>query len=140
VTVLGSLDRRTLLKMFDINAIGPLMVIKQAVKLMNDSPAFIINVSSDRASLANAMSNSNANYGNKASKAALNMLTKVMVFDLPKNVSVLAVHPGGVHTNMNPNGSLQPRQAAAKIHRIIQNWGLKLNGQFVYNDGSIHQP
>jgi NAD(P)-dependent dehydrogenase (short-subunit alcohol dehydrogenase family) len=138
VTRLDSLDRKALMKMFDVNAIGPLMTIKYALALMKSGQAFIINISSDRASAANVMNDSNANYGYKASKAALNMLTKVLVFDMPKNVSVMAVHPGGVRTNMNPNGSLEPVQAAAKIYGIIRNWDPKLNGQFVHNDGSIY--
>jgi NAD(P)-dependent dehydrogenase (short-subunit alcohol dehydrogenase family) len=138
VTTLDSLDRRALAKMFDVNAISPLMVIKHSIKLMTGASAFIINISSDRASFTNAMNDSNANYGYKASKAALNMLSKVLVFDLPKNVSVVAVHPGGVNTNMNPNGRLEPQQAAAKICQIIENWEPKLNGQFVHNDGSIY--
>lgn len=124
--------------MFDVNAVSPLMVSKQCVRLMKNDPAFIINISSDRASFKNAMVDSNANYGYKASKAALNMLSKVLVFGLPKNVSVVAVHPGGVRTEMNPGGALEPRPAAAKIHGIIENWDSGLNGQFVYNDGSLH--
>jgi NAD(P)-dependent dehydrogenase (short-subunit alcohol dehydrogenase family) len=138
VTKLDSLTREALLRMFDVNAVSLLIVIKHSIGLMTDNPAFIINVSSDRASFTNAMNDSNANYGYKASKAALNMLSKVLVFDLPKNVHVVAVHPGSVHTNMNPNGTLEPAQAAAKIYQIIENWDPELNGRFVYNDGSIY--
>ena len=138
VTRLDSLDRQALLKMFDVNAVGPLMVVKHAIELMKNDPAYIINISSERASYENAMHDSHANYGYKASKAALNMLSKVLVFDLPKNVSVVAVHPGGVRTNMNPNGAFEPKQAATKIHKIIENWDPELNGKYVYNDGSLH--
>jgi NAD(P)-dependent dehydrogenase (short-subunit alcohol dehydrogenase family) len=139
VTVLNSLDRQSLIKMFDVNTISPVMVVKRCLPLMSGPRAFIINISSDRAFLANALDDSNANYGYKASKAALNMMTKVMAFDLPKNVSVVAVHPGGVRTNMNPGGSLEPARAASKIYRIIENWDPKLNGRFVRNDGSLYE-
>jgi NAD(P)-dependent dehydrogenase (short-subunit alcohol dehydrogenase family) len=122
--------------MFDVNAVAPLMVIKEAIPLMKGNPAIIVNISSDRASYANALNDSNANYGYKASKAALNMLTKALTFDLPENVNVIAVHPGGVRTDMNPNGSLEPYQAAEKIYQIIENWRPEMNGLFVHNDGS----
>ena len=64
------------------------------------------------------------------------MFTNVMVFDLPKNVSAVAVHPGWVHSNMSPAGNLEPAEAAAKIYQIVANWDPKTNGQFVGNDGS----
>lgn len=136
VTQLNTLDRHLLLKMFDVNSISPLMVVKNCISLMKTDPSFIINISSDRASFENVANDSSANYGYKASKAALNMLTRAMVFDLPENVHVIAVHPGGVHTNMNPNGSIEPRQAAQNIYGIVQNWNPKLNGRFVHSDGS----
>lgn len=138
VTKIRSLDRQSMLKMFNINSLSPLMVTKCLLPLMKGSNCFIINISSDRASFQNAMNDTNANYGYKASKAALNMLNKVLVFDLPRNVSVVAVHPGSVNTNMNPNGSLKPVEAAQKICQIIAKWNPKLNGQFVRNDGSIY--
>jgi NAD(P)-dependent dehydrogenase (short-subunit alcohol dehydrogenase family) len=136
VSQLNSLERQLLLKMFDVNAVGPLMVIKQAISLMTARQAFIINISSDRASFANVMNDKAANYGYKASKAALNMFTKALLFDLPKNVAVIAVHPGGVRTDMNPNGVLEPREAAENIYQIVQNWQPQMNGLFVHNDGS----
>jgi NAD(P)-dependent dehydrogenase (short-subunit alcohol dehydrogenase family) len=136
VTRLDTLDRAMMLKMFDINSVSPLMMAKYALKLMKNDSAFIINISSDRGSFENAMNDSIANYGYKASKAALNMVTKVLVFDLPKNVNVVAVHPGWVRSNMSPVGTLQPDQAAAKIYKIIADWNPKMNGRFVHNDGS----
>lgn len=137
VSELDSLDRQSLLKMFDINAVSPIILLKHTVKLMTGPQAFVINISSDRASLDSAMVDNFANYGYKASKIALNMMTKVAQFDLPKNVSIIAVHPGGVHTNMNPGGQLEPVEAAAKICEIIAQWRPELNGQFVNNDGTI---
>lgn len=138
VTHLSSLNRQSLLKMFDINALGLLMVAKQALKLMTKPNTFIINISSNRASLQQAGNDSSASYGYKVSKAALNMSTKAMLFDLPNNVSVIAVHPGGVHTDMNPAGSLEPEEAASRIYEIVQNWDSKLNGNFVKNDGALY--
>lgn len=138
VTDLKSLNRELLIKMFNVNALGPLMLIKAAVPLLANRGGFIINISSNRGSIAEAARNDNGNYGYKASKAGLNMFTKSLIVDLPKNVYVAAVHPGGVHTKINPKGDLEPREAASKIYKIVENWKPEFNGAFLNNDGSLH--
>jgi len=137
VSDLNTLDRDYLLKMFNINAISPLMVIKQIVTLMARG-GYIINISSARASFKLAESDGRANYGYKASKAALNMLTQALVLDLPSNVFAIAVHPGNVQTDMNPGGSVKPTQAAAMIYESVIKNAENINGKFVKNDGSPH--
>lgn len=137
VSRLNSLDRGLLLKMFDVNAVSPLMVIKSALPLMNRG-GYIINISSVRASFELAESDNQPNYGYKASKTALNMLTRALVFDLPDNVFVLAVHPGNVNTDMNPGGVIEPLEAAKQIYDSVIKNTPKLNGKFIKNDGTIH--
>lgn len=134
LTVLSEVSREALLRMFDINTVGPLMVAKYFVPLMTDD-SFIINISSDRASFENE--NTNANYGYRASKVALNMFTQCLLFDLPKNVSTFAVHPGWVKTDLNPNGVISPTESAQKILHILDAWKPTMNGGYLDTDGSV---
>lgn len=133
VGVLKHLDRSALRTMFDVNAIGPLMLVKAAVPLMSEPGSFIINISSDRASFQNE--NTIGNYGYRGSKVTLNMFTQCLLLDLPKNVSTFAVHPGWVKTDMNPNGVLTPHESASKILAILDTWKPAMNGAYLDNDG-----
>lgn len=134
---LAQLDRATLQLMFDINATSPIMVTQAAVPLMTNPGSFIINISSDRASFATV--GAGGNYGYHASKIALNMFTRCLLADLPSNISVFAVHPGWVHTDMSPQGPIEPTDAASRVLGILKSWRPELNGQFLNNDGSLHE-
>lgn len=138
VTKLHSLDRQILLKMFDINTVSPLMLVKKFLPLLKSDPSFIINVSSDRASYHDEYENTDGNYGYRASKIALNMFTFCSLFDLPKNVKTFAVHPGGVRTDMNPEGEDDPKGQAKKMIAITENWHDDFNGKFLRYDGTLY--
>lgn len=135
VTKLTKLDRKILLEMFNVNTISPIMMVKKFIALLKSDPSFIINISSNRASFADS-TNTSGNYGYRASKAALNMMTLASLYDLPQNVKTFAVHPGNVKTDMNPEGSQSPRVQAEKIVGITLNWNDKNNGKFLKPDGS----
>lgn len=132
VTQLSDLDRDALMRMFAVNTISPLMVMKYMAPLMT-SQGSIINISSQRASFADE--NSNANYGYRASKVALNMFTFCSLHDLPSNIQTFAVHPGNVKTDMNPRGELSPQESARSILHILDNWQPTMNGNFLNYDG-----
>ena len=112
---LNALDRESLLKMFNVNSISPMMVIKFFLPLLHSTPSFVINITSARSSYKDEYPNTNGNYGYRASKAALNMMTFSSLFDLPKNVKTFVVHPGGVKTDMNPTGEHDPIEQAKKL-------------------------
>jgi NAD(P)-dependent dehydrogenase (short-subunit alcohol dehydrogenase family) len=135
LTVLSEVRREALLTMFDINSVGSLIVTKYFVPLMTNENSFIINISSDRASFENE--NTNANYGYRSSKVALNMFTQCLLFDLPKNISTFAVHPGWVKTDLNPYGVISPAESAQKILHILAMWKPALNGAYLDTDGSL---
>lgn len=131
VNNLESLSREHLLKMFNINAISPIMITKYFLNLLKGEPSFIINISSCRASYHGEMVDRNPNYGYKASKAALNMFTYNLTRELPKNVKTFAVHPGDMKTDMNPDGPQSSKLQAKRILRIIDNWKEENNGLFL---------
>ncbi len=133
---LTSLDRQTLQKIFDINTISPMMVLKNFLPLLSCDPSYVINISSGRASYHDENENTNGNYGYRASKTALNMLTFCSVFDLPKNVRTFTVHPGSVKTDMNPAGKSLPFDQARMIVDITNNWNEAFNGRFLRFDGT----
>jgi len=135
VSSLASLDRSKLANMFNVNTISPLIITKKFYSLMKNDPSFIVNISSCRASFHDPYESKNANYGYRASKIALNMLVHDLIKELPQNTKVFAVHPGDVHTDMNPKGTDEPREQASKIIAITQNWKEEFNGKFLNYDG-----
>lgn len=138
VSTLQQLDRSSLLTMFSINSIAPMLVIKTFLPLLTSTPSFVINISSCRASYHDEYSNSSGNYGYRGSKIALNMFTFGSVQDLPANVLTFAVHPGGVKSDMNPTGNHMPYDQAKQIIAITANWDDKFNGQFLRFDGNLY--
>lgn len=135
---LGKLSSGALLKMFEINSVSPLIILQELLPLMNVDPSYCINISSARGSLyTDETENSSGNYGYRASKTALSMLTRASVFDLPKNIRTFSVHPGLVRTDMNPTGNISPKESAEKILAITQNWNDELQGKFLRNDGTV---
>lgn len=135
---LGNLDRASLLNMFNVNTISPLIILKTFSPILKATPSFVVNISSARGSYNDENPNTNGNYGYRASKTALNMMTHCALFDLPKNIKIYAVHPGNVHTDMNPAGENDPLTQAEKIISISENWKDELNGKFLRFDGGVY--
>ncbi len=139
VTLLQDLDRESLLNMISINTIAPLLMVKTYLPLlMKAEKSFVVNVSSCRASYHDEIPNTSANYGYRASKTALNMMTFCSLTDLPTNIKTYAVHPGSVKTDMNPVGTDMPYDQAQKILAIAQNWKDEFNGKFLRYDGTLY--
>jgi NAD(P)-dependent dehydrogenase (short-subunit alcohol dehydrogenase family) len=138
VTELNHLDRESMLKMFDVNSVSPMLVLKECMQLLNDDPSYVINISSDRASFHDEYVNSDGNYGYRVSKIALNMLTFCSLYDLPENVRIFAVHPGNIKTDMNPDGTQDAYVHAGKMIGITKNWNEEYNGKYLRFDGSLY--
>ena len=134
VNNLDKINRKSLLHMFNVNAVGPIILISYALPILNTQGCFVINISSGRTSFEN--DSPTGNYGYRASKIALNMLTKATTIDLPAGVKTFSVHPGLVHTDMYPQGAMEPIEAARKIIDITQSWDDSKNGAFLDNDGN----
>lgn len=140
VSKLSSIDRESMLKMFDVNTVSPLILVKHFLPLLEkSSQSFVINVSSCRASYHDEFANNNPNYGYSSSKIALNMITSRLVKELPENIQTFAVHPGDITSTMNPEGDSEPRLQAKKIIEITDNWRSELNGEFLRYDGTFYR-
>ena len=116
---------------FKINCIAVLELSKISI---NDKLEQIVNISSQMGSI---FSNDSGNYYiYKTTKASLNMITKLMSFDLEKkNVIVFAVDPGNVKTKLNSGGYLDPKVSVSNILDLIQEQNKELNGCFLSLDG-----
>ena len=86
---------------FAVNATAPLLLARDLLPLFTD-PALVVNISSSLGSIGMNVEEGGGGtpgglYPYRASKAALNMITRSMAHDFRhKNVSAIAMHPGWV--------------------------------------------
>ena len=74
-------------------------------------------------------------YGYRASKAALNMVTKGLSLDLAP-IPVLALHPGMVATDMvGGRGDVSADEAVRRMLLVIDELNSDRSGTFVHRDG-----
>ena len=79
-------------------------------------------------------------YSYNSSKAALNMLTRMLAFELEaKGIAVICILPGWVQTDMGgASADLTPVESAAGILRVIDKVTLVENGRFYTYAGDEH--
>lgn len=98
----------------DVNAIGPLRVLKYFLHLLDTGPRkMVVNISSEAGSIADCQRD--AWYAYCMSKAALNMASMILQNYLrEKGVKVLAVHPGWMRTRMGGEDAKYDTQESAR--------------------------
>ena len=121
---------------FAVNSTGPMLMAKHLIKLLkcSENPK-IVNISSLSGSISR-VSGFSGLYSYKASKAALNMLTKILSSELKDaGIIVAALHPGVMKTEMNGNdGDITPEESSMKIRSIIEKLKMKDSASFIdYN-------
>jgi NAD(P)-dependent dehydrogenase (short-subunit alcohol dehydrogenase family) len=111
-TVLGA-DARAVRQTFAVNAFGAWMMVRALAPALRQGGR-IVNVSSGMGSLADM---GPGEFGYRASKAALNVLTVVLAQELaPRGIMVNSVCPGWVRTDMGgPNATRSIPEGAAGI-------------------------
>jgi NAD(P)-dependent dehydrogenase (short-subunit alcohol dehydrogenase family) len=133
---LGRLDAETMLHTFHVNAVGPMLVSQAFLELLRsgDDPK-IVNISSQLGSLTRK--SSGGRYSYCSSKAALNMLTRALAFDLRSDgIVVLAMHPGWVRTDMGGSGApVAPAESAQGIQRVADGLTMSDSGAFYTYQG-----
>ena len=91
---LKSLNFNTLQEQLDVNSLGPLKVTLALMPLMQKNTKIVM-ITSRLGSIAST--SEPTNYGYRASKAALNMISKTLSIELkPKEIAVGIFHPGYV--------------------------------------------
>jgi NAD(P)-dependent dehydrogenase (short-subunit alcohol dehydrogenase family) len=91
----------------------------------------LVNISSDAGSIK--LNNQGNAYIYRASKTALNSITKNMSLDLNArfNTIIFAIDPGNVQSGMNPGGQIKSEVCANLIIDLMSSNVQTLNGKFV---------
>ncbi|MCJ1243395.1 hypothetical protein MMC30_000592 [Trapelia coarctata] len=127
-------------KTFATNTFGPLLLTQHLLpNLLASSSPRIYNVSSRVGSIAD--NSTGGSYAYRASKAALNSISKSMAVDLKeKGVVVLMLHPGIVKTGLDPTshgaeGAVEPELAARELWAVCKAKGMEGTGRFWHRTG-----
>jgi len=120
------------------NVMGAMQVIPQIAPMVQETKGVIACISSIMGSLQETSSGSAALY--RVSKAALNMVVRSTQAEQP-DITVLAIHPGWVQTDMGgAQAPLTPEQSANSLrqtlNRILEQRDPKHRGAFLNHDGS----
>lgn len=130
---LGELRQEDLCKTFLVNSIAPLMMVEGALPFLNQgAPSIVVNLSSDNGSMSRK--NRKGKYGYSASKAALNMMTKILSVELrDQGIIVVSLHPGWVQTTMTrkENAPLAPAESISGLIQVIESLDMKDSGRFL---------
>lgn len=126
----GQVKEATLLDSFRTNASGPFLLTQSLAPWLKDG-AKIANLSSILASLAVTDAFSTPSY--RISKAAQNMATRLMAAALAdRRITVLALHPGWVQTEMGGDGASVPAaESALGLLGVIDAATLQDSGRFL---------
>lgn len=112
---LDKLTREHLLHEFNIDSISPMMVTKALIDNLTSVKGSVVNISSLLGSIGDA--GIAKSYAYRSSKAALNMMTKVLSLEMKDRLEfVIAFHPGFVATDMvgGPREGAIPAEEAAR--------------------------
>ncbi len=133
---LKTLDFDKMLKTFDVNSVGPMRLTQALLpNIKKGKEKKIINITSQLGSIEN---NSGGMYSYRASKAALNQLTKTTASEVRGDqIIVLALHPGWVRTDMGgPGGNYSPEQSVIRMIKVIDEAGIGKSGDFLDLSGN----
>ncbi|MGC9398912.1 MAG: SDR family oxidoreductase [Anaerolineae bacterium] len=133
---LERLDPHAMLRTYHVNCVGPVMMVQRALHLLRrgEGPK-IVNLSSRLGSLTLKQRGGTYSYG--SSKAALNMLTRTLAFDLrSEGMVVVSLHPGWVQTDMGgEEAPLTPSESVQGARQVIEGLTLEQSGGFYTWEG-----
>lgn len=139
---LGDLDPAALQALFAANTIGPALLLKHFVPLLDRQRALLAMLSARVGSIGD--NRLGGWYGYRASKAALNMLLATAAIELRRSqpaTVVVALHPGTVATPLSaPFRSAEAARpaalAAAQMLQVLDGLQSADSGSFVAWDGA----
>lgn len=130
------MDPERALDMLRVNAVAPVVVAQSFLPLLaaGNRPR-IVNVSSGAGSLT--QKTDGGLYSYSASKAALNMYTRTLAWDLrPRGIIVIALDPGWVKSDMGgPGAAIEPEESARAVVPLIDGLTLEQTGGFFHYQG-----
>lgn len=135
---LGELTAERSLETLHINAIAPILLAQSFMDMLIASKnGRIVNLSTSMSSITRTVSGA---YDYRASKAALNMYTRVLAQDIqPFGVIAIVINPGWVKTDMGGQSApLNIEESAKGIIKVVDGLKADDNGKFFQWDGSEH--
>ena len=123
-------------KTLEVNVLAPLKIAQVFLPLVKASDnGRIVNISSQMGRMEFSASDRIAY---RSSKSALNKVTQALATDLnQEGVTVIAVHPGWVSTDMGgPDAPVTPVESAAGLLNVMENISLEDTGKFIDWDGT----
>ena len=133
----GNLDKKSILRQFEINALSPIFMTQSLKHLLRKSSKIAF-ITSRMGSIEDNTSGSS--YGYRMSKVALSMAAKSLSIDLSKEeICVAILHPGLVSTRMTgfiPNG-ITTKESVRGILKRIESLNKKNTGTFWHANGEI---
>lgn len=123
----------------EVNVLGPMLMVQALADNLTDAGGTVVNVSSQVGSIEVAH-RIGSDIAYTTSKAALNMLTLKQSQALqPKGITVIALHPGWLRSDMGGSrADLDPAIAAESIASVVEGLSLEHTGSFLRWDGSTH--
>lgn len=134
---IGNLNSDSLLKVLHVNSVGPVMVAQSLLDLLKAGKAGkIVNVTSQLGSISRKRSGGRYSYD--GSKAALNMFSRTLAFDvIDDGIITIVIHPGWVRTDMGGRGAfIGVEESAAGILNVTEKLTKKDVGRFLAWDGA----
>jgi NAD(P)-dependent dehydrogenase (short-subunit alcohol dehydrogenase family) len=129
----GDLRQEDIMRTLLVNSVAPLMMTEKVFPLLSKgTKPVVVNITSDNGSIARRRSGGKYDYC--ASKAALNMITKILSNELKKyEIIVIALHPGWVKTPMtkNEDAPLEPSESIQGMIQVIESLEMKDTGKFL---------
>jgi NAD(P)-dependent dehydrogenase (short-subunit alcohol dehydrogenase family) len=137
----GSVDDETMMTVLRVNTVAPHLVVQTFADLLRagaeaEGQSIVVNVTSQLGSIANA--NGGGWHSYKASKAALNMCTRLQTGALKSDgVLPVSMHPGWVRTDMGgSNARLSAEESVSGMLDVIDGLTPEDAGRFLAYDGS----
>jgi NAD(P)-dependent dehydrogenase (short-subunit alcohol dehydrogenase family) len=135
---LTEIDDEWALEVLNINALGPVRVVKSLYpKMKHNSLTKIAMISSLMASIDDC--HMGRSYAYRASKTALNMFTVSMKKEaLEDNISFVILHPGWVKTDMGGDRApVEIPESVTGMRNVLETRTLENTGEFVQFDGEL---
>ena len=132
----GEVTRDRWRQVLEVNTISPLMLTQALLgNLLEGRQKKVVMLSSKVGSISE--NSGGAGYYYRSSKTALNQVVKSLSIDLAElGISVLAVHPGWVQTEMGgPNALIDTGQSVAGLAQVIDQLDGQMSGQFIEYNG-----
>ena len=137
---LAQIEMHDLMDSFQVNAAGPVMVIKAFVDLLRaGAPSKLVNITMPTQPISRWSRVENQNY--VASRYALNSLTKMIALELGElGITTIGLYPGMIQTDMNQYSpeAIPAAEGIPKAVDTIQSITPEQNGLALLPDGRVY--